>query len=162
MNIRRTQLLIAVSGLFCITVLLGCQSSSSRLAERKEAHAAEYAALTPEERTSVDRGALREGMRPDAVVIAWGQPSIVSTNGEFIIWEYYTKRIVIAPPTQTQTWGPWSSPPVMDTQRAQVRSYHTTSATYSAPPNRPPAGMRETLDGTAVFQHDRLLSWSPK
>ena len=108
-----------------LLLLVGCERS--HIAARRQANAADYAALTAEDKALVDRGELRQGMSTNAVLIAWGQPTIISTtptpNGPFVIWEYYRKR----------------------------------AAAYAAPSFSPP--VVESLDRTAVFHHERLVSW---
>ena len=66
----------------CLTMLslllfVGCESS--HIAARRQAYAADYATLTAEDKALVDRGQLRQGMSTNAVLIAWGQPTTIST-----------------------------------------------------------------------------------
>ena len=133
-----------------LLLLVGCESS--HIAARRQAHAADYAALTAEEKALVDRGELRQGMSTNAVLIAWGQPTIISTtptpNGPFVIWEYYRKRAANDPSARREVMVPWSSTPVPESQVFP----------YAAPSFSPP--VVESLDRTAVFHHERLVSWS--
>src|ERR1035437_11136663 len=60
-----------------LLLLVGCESSN--IAARRQAHVADYAALTAGDKALVDRGQLRQGMSTNAVLIAWGQPTFIST-----------------------------------------------------------------------------------
>ena len=91
-NLKRQILCAGLAGL-CLLAIVGC--SSSNLEARRQAHPADYAALNPAEKASVDRGRLQPGMTTNAVLLAWGQPTIISSistpNGPYIVWEYYRK-----------------------------------------------------------------------
>ena len=139
----------------CLTVLgllllVGCESS--KIAARRQAHAVDYAALTAEEKALVDRGELRQGMSTNAALIAWGQPTIISTmptpNGPFVIWEYYRKRVATSPSAPRQVMVPWSSTPVPES-----RVFPEAAPSFS------PA-LVESLGRSAVFHNERLVSWS--
>ncbi len=129
--------------LLSVLAVIGCQKSN--IAERKR----DYAALSGEDKDSVDRGKLREGMTTNVVLVAWGQPSIISTistpNGPFVFWEYYRKKTVVQDP---QVIVPRSPTPVPQSRVL---------------PSAPPASrVIEWLDRTAVFHEDRLVNWEPK
>jgi len=135
-----------------LLLLVGCESSN--IAARRQAYATDYAALSAEEKALVDKGKLRQGMSTNEVLIAWGQPEIISTmdtpNGPFVIWEYYRKRTVTTPSVRREVMVPGSSTPV-----AESRVF----------PNAAPSGSSsvvESLERTAAFQNDRLVNWSPK
>jgi hypothetical protein len=135
-----------------LLLLVGC--TSSNIAARRQALAADYAALTAKEKALVDRGELRQGMSTNAVLIAWGQPSIISTmltpNGPFITWEYYRKRTVTDPSVQREIMVPWSSTPVPISQVfPEAARYYSSSVV-------------ESQDRTAVFHKERLVGWSRK
>jgi hypothetical protein len=78
-----------------LALLCGCATSSieQRRAQRAEA----YAALSPEVRAQVDRGEVAQGMGMDAVFIAWGRPTKVTTrsgnDGREVEWWYYRNYI---------------------------------------------------------------------
>ena len=129
--------------LLSVLAVIGCQKSN--MAERKQ----DYAALSGEDKASVDRGKLREGMTTNAVLIAWGQPSIISTistpKGPFVFWEYYRKKTVVQDP---QVIVPGSPTPVPQSRVL---------------PGAPPVSrVIEWLDRSAVFHDDRLVNWEPK
>jgi hypothetical protein len=132
-------------------LLIGC--ASAHIAARRQAHAADYAALTAEEKALVDRGELCQGMGTNAVLIAWGQPSIISTtltpNGPFVTWEYYRKRAGTDLSVRREVMVPWSSTPV---PASQVFPDAVSS------PFTPP--VVESLARTAVFHNERLVNWS--
>lgn len=138
-------------GLTLLLPLVGCERAHR--AARRRAHPQDYAALSGEEKTAVDRGALRQGMNTNAVLIAWGAPTLVSTmstpSGPYVIWEYYRKRVAGEQTVRREVIVPWSPTPVPES-----RLYPTT------PPPTPP--VVEYLERTAVFHEDRLVNWSPK
>ena len=78
-----------------LALLCGCATSSieQRRAQRAEA----YAALSPEARAQVDRGEIADGMSTNAVFIAWGRPTKITTrsgnDGKEIEWWYYRNYI---------------------------------------------------------------------
>ena len=132
-----------------LSVLVGSGCQRSQLAKRKRAAAGAYAALSAEDKASVDRGTLHEGMTTNAVLIAWGQPSIVSTistpNGPFLFWEYYRQKTVVQEPQAIVSGAPTPVP--------QSRVL----------PNIPPTSrVVEWLARTAVFHDDRLVNWEPR
>ncbi len=135
-----------------VLLLVGCESS--HIAARRQAHAADYAALTAEEKALVDRGQLRQGMSTNAVLIAWGQPTIISAtltpNGPFITWEYYRKKAVTNPSARGEIMVPGSPTPV------PISQVFPEAAPSFSPP------VVESLDRTAVFHKERLVSWSRK
>jgi hypothetical protein len=69
-----TMTVLAVLGTF----FAGCATSS--VASRKQEHYATFAALPPAQQALVDQGQIAVGMPMDAVFIAWGKPSQVSTG----------------------------------------------------------------------------------
>jgi hypothetical protein len=91
-------------------------------------------------------------MSTNAVVIAWGQPSIISTtltpNGPFVIWEYYRKKAATNPSVRREVMVPWSSTPVPESQVFPEAARSISAA------------VAESLDRTAVFHKDRLAGWS--
>src|ERR1035437_6678346 len=135
-----------------LLLLVGCESSN--IAARRQAHVADYAALTAGDKALVDRGQLRQGMSTNAVLIAGGQPTFISTtltpNGPFITWEYYRKKAVTSPPFRREIMVPWSSTPVPESEVFPK----------AAPPFS--TAVAESLDRTAVFHKDRLVGWSRK
>ena len=141
----------------CLTMLslllfVGCVSS--HIAARRQAYAADYAALTAEEKALVDRGQLQQGMSTNAVLIAWGQPTTISTiptpNGPFVIWEYYRKKTATIQPDRREVMVQGSPTPV---PISRVLPEATTS--FSPP-------VVESLDRTAAFHKERLVNWSHK
>lgn len=75
--------------------ILGCASAPTdprQIAKRRVERAAAYQALTPEQRSLVDRGQVQVGMPEDAVFIAWGKPAQVlrrgDATGEETTWLY--------------------------------------------------------------------------
>jgi hypothetical protein len=139
----------------CLTILsllffVGCESS--HIAARRQAYAADYAALTAKDKALVDRGQLRQGMSTNAVLIAWGQPTTISTiptpNGPFVIWEYYRKRTATIQPDRREVMVQGSPTPVPIS-----RVFPEATPSFS-----PPAV--ESLDRTAAFHKERLVSWS--
>ena len=74
-----------------LALLCGCATSSieKRRAQRPEA----YAALSSDARAQVDRGEIAEGMDTNAVFIAWGRPTKITTRSgndrREIEWWYY-------------------------------------------------------------------------
>jgi hypothetical protein len=152
MQMSKSQILWACLTMLGLLLFVGCESS--RIAARRQAYAADYAALTAEEKALVDRGELCHGMSTNAVLIAWGQPSIISTmltpNGPFITWEYYRKRTVTDPSVQREIMVPWSSTPVPISQVfPEAARYYSSSVV-------------ESQDRTAVFHKERLVGWSRK
>ncbi len=61
-----------------VWLITGC--ATSNLSTRKQERYSTYAALTPEQRALVDSGQIQVGLPLDAVYIAWGQPSQISTG----------------------------------------------------------------------------------
>jgi hypothetical protein len=102
----------------------------------------------------VDRGQLRQGMSTNAVLIAWGQPTIISTmstpNGPFVIWEYYRKRAATNPAVRREVMVPGSPTPVPIS-----RVFPEAAPSFSPP-------VVESLDRTAVFHKERLVSCGRK
>jgi hypothetical protein len=135
-----------------LLLLVGCESS--HIAARRQAYAADYAALTAEDKALVDRGELRQGMSTNAVLIAWGQPSIISTmptpNGPYVIWEYYQKRAATNPLVRREVMVPWSSTPVPESQVFPEAAGSFSTSTV------------ESLDRSAAFHKERLVGWSRK
>lgn len=78
-------------GLLAVLVLAGCATTSTVQSRRQERYAA-YQSLPPDQKAAVDQGRVTAGMNPDAVYIAWGNPSqIVSgggPGGESVTWLY--------------------------------------------------------------------------
>ena len=92
--------------------ILGCASAPTdprKIAKRRVERASAYQALTPEQRSLVDRGQVQVGMPEDAVFIAWGKPAQVlrrgdatgeettwlysrSTTDQFVNWNYVEVR----------------------------------------------------------------------
>ena len=140
---------VVLAGLALVIALgfSGCQSS--RASQRKREHASEYAALGGEDKASVDRGQLRVGMTTNAVVLAWGQPTTISTistpNGPFVFWEYYRKRVVTQDP---QVMVPRSPTPVPQS--------------LAIPGASPRTKVFEYLDRSAVFHDEKLVNWEPR
>ncbi len=81
-------ILVAVSLLLFLT---GCASST--IEKRRTERSAAYAAWPAEVRELVDQGQIKVGLSPDAVYVAWGQPSQIiqgeSTGGPQTIWLYH-------------------------------------------------------------------------
>jgi hypothetical protein len=104
-----------------LALLCGCATSSigKRRAQRAEA----YAALSPELRAQVDRGEIAPGMGTNAVFIAWGRPTRVTTGsgngGAEVEWGYYRNYIKSRPVYYYRTDG--RGYPMMDV-------YYDTSA----------------------------------
>ncbi|HZR20752.1 MAG TPA: hypothetical protein VFE51_25955 [Verrucomicrobiae bacterium] len=143
----KNRILSRALAILIVLVVVGCEKS--QVAERKRAHPGEYAALSGEDKVSVDRGRLREGMTTNAVLMVWGKPTTISTistpNGPFVLWEYYRKSMIIEDP---QVMVPRSPTPV---PRSRVL------------PGTPPSSrVVEWLDRTAAFHEERLVNWSPK
>jgi len=73
-----------------LAMLAGCATQT--IQSRKQERYAAYAALSPEMRDAVDRGMIKVGMPMDAVYIAWGSPSQVTSggnaSGEVTTWLY--------------------------------------------------------------------------
>jgi hypothetical protein len=151
MRMSKQQILWTCLTLLSPLLLIGCESA--QIAARRQAQAADYAALTAEEKALVDRGKLRQGMSTNAVLIAWGQPSIVSTtptpNGPFVTWEYYRKRAGTDPSVRREVMVPWSSTPVPVSR---------VCPDAAPSPLTPP--VVELLDRTAIFHKERLVNWS--
>lgn len=59
-------------------VTAGCATST--IEKRREERASTYTALPPEQRALVDQGQIKVGMPMEAVYIAWGKPSQISTG----------------------------------------------------------------------------------
>ena len=100
----------------------------------------------------MDQGKVRQGMSTNAVLIAWGQPTIISTtptpNGPFFTWEYYRKRAASSQSVQREVMVPWSSTPVPES-----RVFPEAVPSFSPP-------VVEILERTAIFHTERLVSWS--
>jgi len=143
----KNQTLWTCLALLSVLVVIGCEKSA--IDERKRAHAGEYAALGGDDQASVNHGMLREGMTTNAVRIAWGQPTVISTistpNGPFVFWEYYRKKTVVEDP---QVMVPRSPTPVPQSR--------------VLPGTAPKSRVVEWLDRTAVFHDERLVNWEPK
>ncbi|HLH56806.1 MAG TPA: hypothetical protein VKY92_24685 [Verrucomicrobiae bacterium] len=148
-NLKRQILCAGLAGL-CLLAIVGC--SSSNLEARRQAHPADYAALNPAEKASVDRGRLQPGMTTNAVLLAWGQPTIISSistpNGPYIVWEYYRKTTLAQQPSAGKVIVPGSPTPV---------PYSRVS-----PEAPPPPRVVEFLDRSAVFHQDKLVNWDPR
>ena len=67
--------------LLSAVLLTGCVSTST-IQSRRQAHAAAYAAFTPEIKTLVDQGQIAVGMTTNAVDIAWGPPDEILQSGD--------------------------------------------------------------------------------
>jgi hypothetical protein len=152
MCLRKQQVLWPGVTVLGALILVGC--ASSKVAPRRQAYANEYTALSAEEKATVDRGALSEGMSTNAVLIAWGEPTTISTistpNGPFVIWEYYRKKTITEQPVQRELIIPRSSTPVPES-----RVFPNAGVSHST-------RVIESLDRTAVFHDERLVNWSPR
>ena len=152
MCMRKKQILWPGLTMLSLVLLFGCESSGP--AARRRTHAREYEALSEQQKASVVRGALSQGMTTNAVLIAWGQPTIISTvstpNGPFVFWEYYRKRVAPELSVRREVIVPRSSTPVPE------------SRVFPAAANSPSPPVVEWLDRTAVFHDERLVNWSPK
>ncbi len=77
--------------LVCCAYLAGCATSS--IESRRTKYAAAYAELSAEERALVDRGEIKVGLSPDAVRIAWGDPSEAleseTAQGRTLTWHFH-------------------------------------------------------------------------
>ena len=87
-----------------VLLMTGCVTST--VETRKKEKASAYAALNPEQKSLVDAGKIQVGMSPDAVYVAWGQPSEVleseSLQGHQTNWVYYGQWV-----EETRYWiGP--------------------------------------------------------
>ena len=135
-----------------LLLLVGCESSNS--AKQRKVHATDYAALTAQEKALVDQGKLSQGMSTNAVLIAWGQPQIISSmstpNGPFIVWEYYRKRTITTPSARREFILPRSSTPVPESL-----VFPNTGPSFSS-------SVVESLDRSAVFHNEQLVNWTPK
>jgi|ERR1051325_311631 hypothetical protein len=63
-----------------IVALLFAGCATSTVAKRKQERPSVYESLSPEDRALVDQGQIKVGMPMDAVYIAWGRPSQISTG----------------------------------------------------------------------------------
>lgn len=74
-----------------LLVLVGC-STNNTVEKRRSEKSSSYHSLTPEFRSLVDQGQIKEGMPADAVYLAWGEPSDVfeaeDARGRFTKWIY--------------------------------------------------------------------------
>jgi len=70
--------------------ITGCATSS--ITTRKQERLGSYVALNSEQKIAVDLGQIKVGMTPDAVYIAWGNPSQIlqgeSSQGSTVTWIY--------------------------------------------------------------------------
>lgn len=64
--------------LIALVVLTGCSTVESRIKERPET----YNNLSAKQKNLVSAGEVSEGMRPDAVYLAWGKPDQVFNGTE--------------------------------------------------------------------------------
>ena len=75
-----------------LLALFSASCATSNINSRKQERYSAYAALTPEQRALVDRGAIKVGLTADAVYIAWGKPSQImateSSAGAATVWIY--------------------------------------------------------------------------
>lgn len=98
---------------FCAAILLSACSSVTP-ATRIEENPAVFAALSPQEKTLVQKGEIAEGMSPDAVYLAWGAPNNSPFYGEkdgkkFTKWVYSALMPVYNPTPMFwggSYWGP--------------------------------------------------------
>jgi hypothetical protein len=107
-----TSQFLQAASLALLVGILGCASAPTdprQIAKRRVERASTYQALTPEQRSLVDRGQVQVGMPEDAVFIAWGKPAQVlrrgdatgeettwlysrSTTDQFVNWNYIEVR----------------------------------------------------------------------
>jgi len=69
---------VALALVLLVLFVAGCATNT--VETRKRERPAAYDALTPEMKTLVDMGQIKVGMPMDAVYIAWGKPTQVSTG----------------------------------------------------------------------------------
>ena len=67
-----------IPALLIIFALAGCSTVESRIKERPEV----FNNLPEKQKTLVTQGEVTEGMRPDAVYLAWGRPDQVISGSE--------------------------------------------------------------------------------
>ncbi len=94
------------AALLVIGLLFAGCATTNTIASRRQAHIAAYNALTPEMRAAVDMGQLKFGLPMEAVEIAWGKPTQVTSGGnataETITWIYQGSYI-----QESTFWGPY-------------------------------------------------------
>jgi hypothetical protein len=123
----------------------GCATSKSTVESRRAERAAEYAALSDEQRALVDQGYIKAGMSEAAVYIAWGPPAQVlragDAAGETVTWLYHGQT--------TDTFLYWRFHPVV---RPDGSTYLTRNLERDL-------SVREYVSAELTFRNGRLESW---
>jgi hypothetical protein len=128
----------------CLSLSLLLFSGCSGVDVRKQEQSAAFGDLSASERDLVSRGQIEKGMSTNAVYIAWGKPSAVSSEpasngpGTDQTWVYYADKPVITPawvymPSQ---FGYWSL--------EYFPEHHSEAYTKAQ----------------VIFRNGRVLSWS--
>lgn len=100
------------AGLAVCALMVSCTGVTPL--DRIESNPAMFRNLSPEHQAMVQRGRICDGMSPDAVFLAWGQPSerpmVGQKNGRsYEKWIYTRLRPVMVsrPFWGGSYWGPW-------------------------------------------------------
>jgi len=78
--------------ILALMIIAGCatNSISSRKHERSDA----FANLSTSQQNAVEQGRILPGMSTNAVYIAWGKPSQITSNGSLLTWLFHEREYV--------------------------------------------------------------------
>ncbi|HUL51484.1 MAG TPA: hypothetical protein VLU94_02750 [Candidatus Nitrosotalea sp.] len=131
------------SVLILVSLISGCATST--VESRKKARAAEYNALSADEKSLVDKGQIRVGMPRDAVYIAWGAPAQIlqsesGDSGVATTWLYEGSYI-----QETSYWNFQEVP-----YRGGVLLERYIDHDYNP---------QQYISAEIVFVNDRVVQW---
>lgn len=131
---------------FSAVSVIGLVSCATTPSDRIEAHPQMFSALPNWEKDCVIRGEVRENMTPDAVRLAWGEPSYIA---EGQINGVYSQRWIysIAEPVQRVSFG-------MGMGMGRYGGVYPGVGTYYYPVDYVPVNVAFVL-----FQNNKVVSW---